>query len=332
MKRFKNILLVCDEHSAQEELIGRATALAKANHARVTVVNVIEVAPGELARLYGALPGARANDIAFELVEFHRTRLAQLAAPIRTAGIETSVAVLQGIPFVEIIRKVVRDAHDLVIKAAAGEAEGKSLVFASTDLHLLRKCPCPVWVMKRSNRRHYARILAAVDPDPGDVRKVALNTLIMELATSLSSLEGSELHMSYVWKLEGERTLREWGLARVAKAEVDLLVEARRQRSEKLLHDLSSRFPLGQKERQVHLLKGTAGEAIPRLAEQKQVDLIVMGTVGRTGISGLIIGNTAEAILNQVDCSVLAVKPPGFETPVRLNTKPTGVEPSLRSA
>jgi len=41
-----------------------------------------------------------------------------------------------------------------------------------------------------------------------------------------------------------------------------------------------------------------------------------MGTVGRTGIQGFFIGNTAEEILNQVECSVLAVKPPGFQTPV----------------
>ena len=45
-----------------------------------------------------------------------------------------------------------------------------------------------------------------------------------------------------------------------------------------------------------------------------------MGTVGRTGIPGVIIGNTAEAILNRVTCSVLAVKPPDFETPVTLES------------
>jgi nucleotide-binding universal stress UspA family protein len=41
-----------------------------------------------------------------------------------------------------------------------------------------------------------------------------------------------------------------------------------------------------------------------------------MGTVARTGISGFVMGNTAETILSQIDCSVLAIKPPGFETPV----------------
>jgi nucleotide-binding universal stress UspA family protein len=43
-----------------------------------------------------------------------------------------------------------------------------------------------------------------------------------------------------------------------------------------------------------------------------------MGTVARTGIEGLLIGNIAETILRRVDSSVLAVKPHGFETPVRL--------------
>jgi nucleotide-binding universal stress UspA family protein len=50
-----------------------------------------------------------------------------------------------------------------------------------------------------------------------------------------------------------------------------------------------------------------------------QADLFVVGAVARTGISGVIIGNTAEAILNQLTCSVLAIKPPGFNTPVKLD-------------
>ena len=47
-------------------------------------------------------------------------------------------------------------------------------------------------------------------------------------------------------------------------------------------------------------------------------DLVVMGTVARTGVPGFIMGNTAEMILNQIDCSVLAIKPSGFVTPVTL--------------
>ncbi|MEX2133825.1 MAG: universal stress protein [Acidimicrobiia bacterium] len=63
-------------------------------------------------------------------------------------------------------------------------------------------------------------------------------------------------------------------------------------------------------------MQGTASKVFPKLADVLEVGLIVMGTVARTGISGLIMGNTAETILRSVRCSVLAVKPEGFVTPV----------------
>jgi nucleotide-binding universal stress UspA family protein len=63
---------------------------------------------------------------------------------------------------------------------------------------------------------------------------------------------------------------------------------------------------------------------IIELAAAKSIDLIVMGTIGRTGIPGLFIGNTAETVLRQVHCSVLTVKPQGFVTPVRLDQKAAG--------
>ncbi|MDZ7749444.1 MAG: universal stress protein [Halofilum sp. (in: g-proteobacteria)] len=62
--------------------------------------------------------------------------------------------------------------------------------------------------------------------------------------------------------------------------------------------------------------QGPAAEVVPTLAQELDAELVVMGTVGRTGIAGLLIGNTAETILERLASSVLAVKPPGFRTPV----------------
>ena len=73
-----------------------------------------------------------------------------------------------------------------------------------------------------------------------------------------------------------------------------------------------------RKKPKVHLIKGDPSTVIPRVAKSQKIDLIVMGTVCRTGLPGLIIGNTAESILNQVNCSVLTVKPRGFVTTVTL--------------
>jgi nucleotide-binding universal stress UspA family protein len=69
----------------------------------------------------------------------------------------------------------------------------------------------------------------------------------------------------------------------------------------------------------VHLLKGDPAEVIAGFAKTGRIDLIDMGTVARAGLGGLLIGNTAESILQRVDCSVLAVKPDGFASPVALD-------------
>lgn len=67
-----------------------------------------------------------------------------------------------------------------------------------------------------------------------------------------------------------------------------------------------------------HDVKCEAASVIPRVAQEKQVDRIVMGTVCRTGIAGLFMGHTGEEILRQVDCAVLTVKPAGFVSPATL--------------
>jgi nucleotide-binding universal stress UspA family protein len=68
----------------------------------------------------------------------------------------------------------------------------------------------------------------------------------------------------------------------------------------------------------LHVLDGDARLEVPRHVARESIDLLVLGTVARTGIAGLLIGNTTEEILRRVDCSVLALKPDGFESPVKL--------------
>jgi nucleotide-binding universal stress UspA family protein len=183
-------------------------------------------------------------------------------------------------------------------------------------MHLLRKCPVPVWVM-RPSRVDKLRILALVDPDPADTVRDSLNDLVLELATSLSRREAAELHVGHAWELAGEATLRSSPYVGLPSEMVDLMVGtaegAHRQQLELLLerHNMEG---IGAK---VHLVGGDPGKALPRLAEGLDIGLIVMGTVARTGLSGLIMGNTAETILRSVRCAVMAVKPVGFVSPVK---------------
>ncbi len=85
------------------------------------------------------------------------------------------------------------------------------------------------------------------------------------------------------------------------------------------MKELLARYQGKDLDLQTHLSEGNAEDVILSTAKQEHIELIVMGTVGRVGLPGFFIGNTAEEVLRQVDCSVLTVKPDGFVTPVTVN-------------
>ena len=69
---------------------------------------------------------------------------------------------------------------------------------------------------------------------------------------------------------------------------------------------------------EVHLSDDLPDVAISRAIEENKIDLVVMGTIARGGLKQLLVGNTAERILPELSCSVLAVKPDDFVCPVQL--------------
>ncbi len=84
------------------------------------------------------------------------------------------------------------------------------------------------------------------------------------------------------------------------------------------LDELLRHYSIDALDHEIHLLEDDPKSIIPELARKKRINLIIMGTVCRTGIAGFLIGNTAENVLQQVNCSVLTVKPEGFVSPVKL--------------
>ena len=315
MQRFKNILVICDAQSDGNPALTRARQLARRNGAKVSLVSVIEAAPGELNRLFAALPDDRQTEISDQLRAYHTDKLETFAESFRAAAIPVTVTVLEGTAFLEIIRFVIRQGNDLLVKSVSANSAAGKLFSRGCDLQLLRKCPCPVWMLKDSDGATADNILVAVDPDPDDLTRQALNTQVMEMATSLSEADGAHLHVVNVWRLQEEQALRS-GRLHIDSAEIARVLEHERIKSKARLDQLMADFLAGKTPRSVHHIKGLAGDVIPAYAARHGIDAIVMGTVGRTGVSGFFIGNTAEEILNAVNCSVIAVKPPGFVSPV----------------
>ena len=325
MNRFKDILCVVETSETCKPILERAVTLAENNQARLTVIVVIE------KRIISGIGmpegGPITADLKAAIVSDHSQKLETMVAPYRKKT-QIQTKVILGTPFLKIIHEVLHNGHDLVIKITEDQ-DWIDRLFGSNDMHLLRKCPCPVWLIKPQAPASYRRILAAVDVNdaypPAELESQSvLNQQILEMAYSLALSNFAELHIVHAWEAIGESTMRSAFMNTPEEKITTYIERVRTQRqnsldrlvlkvSAKSLHDAVDYL-----KPEIHLVKGVARKEIPVLASQIDADLVVMGTVARTGIPGFIMGNTAETILNQIDCSVLAIKPPGFVSPVML--------------
>ncbi|MGJ8602613.1 MAG: universal stress protein [Marivita sp.] len=314
MQRFKNILFVCDDQSAHEMALDRVIWLATANDAAVTLVSTIDSGgASDVSKLFSVIPGLGSQALGEAVVAVHQAKLADRAKMLRDKGIAVDTKLLIGTPFIEIIRHVLRNGHDLVVKGA--HRVGGRRFFPGADMHLLRKCPCPVWIINSAAEPRARRILVAVDPDPNDAARDGLNHALMEMATSLARSDGAKLDVMTVWRLQEEATLRH-GIADISDQDINRLVAKAQASSKERLQSLVSGFSAFEDIMRVLHIKGVAGDVIPEHVAAEGIDTIVMGTLTRTGVAGFFIGNTAETVLNHVSCSVLTAKASGFQSPV----------------
>ncbi len=322
MKRFKNILYVNETGVNQSSAMARAVSLAKHNQADLTIVDVIS--DKIIAAAVGLPPdGPSAEELKTEVAADRRRALASLIAPF-TQGPDIRIQVVTGKRFLEVIRMVLSQSFDLVIKPAENP-DWVDRLFGSDDMHLLRKCPCPVWLIKPSDKIRFNTVLAAVDIDllnPLPTNQ-NLNQTILELAGSIALADNASLHLAHAWDTSAEQTfLSQKG---ISAESVDAYVGEKKTMHENGLSNLGIALKEWTKTSalktiapRLHLIQGPAKKMIPQLANDLPADLVVMGTIARGGIPGFIIGNTAEAVFYQLICSVLAVKPPGFKSPVKL--------------
>jgi len=309
MYPYQQILVYAPPEDEAFLALDQAASVARENNASLTVMRVLE----------GGFRWKRWKSRQEEPVDLHqfleesqRESLEAHVAPLREEGLEVSVDVRWGTPWLELIRSVLDDGHDLVVKTAEGVSRARGLFFGSTAMHLIRKCPCPVWVVAVPHAGTHPRVLAAIDPTDDETR-LGLARRILNLSVAMAGDEG-ELHAVSVWRAAGETLLRNRVLPEELAEQLASARDAARGVLEGIL--LSAGEPV--RPERIHLLKGHARDVLPEFIESNAFDLVVMGSLGRVGIVGLLIGETAETLVRSLHCSVLVVKPPGFVTPVEL--------------
>ena len=298
MRGFTNLLLcVTEDDDATVRYVSR---LATATRADLTIADVIEDVPPLARRL---LP--RSWNLPALVRVQKQTRLESRADLARRLGVVPTTVVLTGSPIKALVREIARGGHNLL--AAGAGPSGTVECIGASAARLLREVPCPVLLVRPSRRRRRPRVLVAVDTGPWvSTGTGALTRKLIETAVWFAQKLDGELHVLHAWVPYGERMIIRAGLTEAESRQ--FLVGMREEVRHELERTLAP-FHAHVDSDHVHLVKGDPRVAIADFATSHGTDLLVLGTVARSGVTGRIVGNTAESVMTQLPCSMLVVKP-----------------------
>ena len=217
--------------------------------------------------------------------------------------------VVQAKDYVEVIKAVTKGNFDLLVKSVNPTIDIKTVLFGREDTRLLHYCPCPVLVLKPSRRKLWKNILGAVDPRIQTSEGLDLNKDILDLGAFFAEQSNAPLHLLHVL----EKALPDAKLASKDElAELESSLKGDAERKMRKLQEGQHSIKLHE-----HLLKGRPAKVIAQFIASENIDLLIMDSVARSGASAFLVGNTAEKIMDEVDCSLLVLKPKGWQTPIQ---------------
>lgn len=306
MNQFRTILVHVDTNSSEHPGLDFAVALAKEHGSEIRVVDICPDFTWAARWLV-----SRHESMLREIETGKIHRLNSIIAPLQSEGITAEAKVLHGRTSIEMIREAVRSNAELVVKQSKGRHSRQGGFFGTTAQRLLRKCPCPV-LIAAAGGVDVSSVAAAVEPSPVDDAHRELNLRLLKYADFLAGSSSS--HILSAWEVYGENLLKE----HMREEEFEELRNQTQQHAHENMQGLLQLAHRDGDDDLIHLLHGDPGDVIPKFVEKSNIGVLTMGTIGRSGVTGLMMGNTAERVFAHVECSVLAVKPAGFVSPVKL--------------
>ncbi|MCY1413003.1 Universal stress protein E [compost metagenome] len=230
--------------------------------------------------------------------------LERMAGPLRHDGITVTCHTLWGKPlYRQIISRVEQSQPDLVLKSTSRHGLLKRLFLTNTDWQLIRHCLQPLWLVHQGEWAGQ-RLCAALDPLHESDKPAALDHRLIGIAREFEQrlqLQAHYLH-SYI---AVPQTL---AFNAELLADYDDYVKRTEQHHRQAFDSLLDQHPAIDR-RMTFLEQGFAEDAIPEFVRRHSIDLLLMGAVARGQLDNALIGQTAERVLEEVECDLLVVKP-----------------------
>lgn len=260
-------------------------------------------------------PSRFAVEVDYDLALGHRRaqldgRLEALAAPLRQQGlrVSTDVSFQEPLHF-GIVEKVLAADSDVVFKDTHYHGAIRRALFTNSDWHLIRECPVPLLLTKSTAWPERVKFTVALDPGHVDDKPATLDRELLACTEYLASFLKADVSAVHVFNPlpvlvnAGEPGV---GIAATSYANLELL-KSLRDAHMREFNTVLAEYPAFAAH--ADLLDGAPATALPEYVCEKEVDVMVMGAIARGKLQRLLVGSTAERLLDRLPCDVLVVKP-----------------------
>jgi nucleotide-binding universal stress UspA family protein len=278
-------------------------------HSKLAAKKAISLAQTCQATLYFLHVGETAKKSAEVLCQFINDIL-----PKTPVNIQKLVA--QGTPASMILSTARKLGADTIIMGHRGLSGLKHLVQGSVAEKVLRESLCPVLIIKKT-RKKLTEFNEYVLPQLKNIEETfQLDKILVPLdfspaskqafryAVSLASHYNSTIYTLTVF----DKKYKE--LADDHKRHTTILVRGEKIQLWKEFPELLQTASYDESETRLKriLLDGDPSSKIESLVQKKEIDLVIMGTNGRTGLEYFLLGSVAEKVLKSVDCPVMTIR------------------------
>ena len=299
----ERILLATDGSTRAEGAEAYACKLAESWGATLTVVSVLEFAPGldpesPVCRIYLA-----------ELMTQATEDLARLKARAAERGIAVHTRIETGIPSEQVLAAAAAEDADLIIMGTAGKTGLAHVLLGSTAERIIRTAPCPVLAV-RMDRSEAERTGVSTS------RLASLDRIMVPVDFSDCSLDALEYAVAVAQRAQASVMLLHvlepvsYGL------DFTVSIQAEREHERKILTErlagLVAALEAANVKSESLVRGGLPRDSILEAAKAWSADLIVMGTHGRRGLSHALYGSVVESVLRKSHCPILTVRSPKF--------------------
>jgi universal stress protein E len=305
MKDLKSILVVVDPTAKEHPVINRASWIAEKTGAAIElfICEYDQYLAGERFFDTASLEKARAG-----LLQRNLQRLRKLAKPLIDRGLTVTVDTTWDHPLHEgVVRKVSKSKPGIVLKDTHYHQLIRRSLFSNTDWNLIRDCSAPLMLVKPASQGAIKTIIAAVDPVHERDKPAELDHKLIDSAQALCTAFGAEVHIVHAFDPAPAYAVSADAMSFPIAEPINELMQGLKQKHKRAMDELMTRYSLP--DTNVHIVEGDTREVLTSMIEKLHADLVVMGAVSRGALKRLLLGSTAELVLDHISCDLLIIKP-----------------------